>query len=111
MRRHISLVLASAALVVAALTGCSSTSSSGPSKTKLAPGQFEWHPERSPSGPVLVVVSIDDQMAYVYRNGVEIARSTVSTGRPGKETPTGVFTVLQRKVEHESSIYTGAQMP
>jgi len=60
---------------------------------------------------VLVVVSIDDQMAYVYRNGVQIARSTVSTGKQGKETPTGVFTILQRKVEHESSIYKGAQMP
>jgi hypothetical protein len=79
--------------------------------TKLAPGEFEWNPQRSSSGPVLVVVSIDDQMAFVYRNGVEIAKSTVSTGRPGKETPTGVFTVLQRKVEHESSIYKGAQMP
>lgn len=88
------------------LFGCASTKTG-----KLAPGRFEWHPERSPSGPVLLVVSIDDQMAYVYRNGVEIARSTVSTGRPGKETPTGVFTVLQRKVEHESSIYRGAQMP
>ena len=60
---------------------------------------------------MLVVVSIDDQMAYVYRNGVQIARSTVSTGKPGKETPTGVFTILQRKVSHESSIYKGAQMP
>ena len=58
-----------------------------------------------------MVVSIDGQMAYLYRNGVEIARSTVSTGRPGKETPTGVFTILQRKIEHESSIYVGAQMP
>jgi hypothetical protein len=58
-----------------------------------------------------VVVSIDDQMAYLYRNGVQIARSTVSTGRPGKETPTGVFTILQRKVDHESNIYKGAQMP
>jgi len=84
-----------------------STSSHG----KLSPGQYEWAPERAPSGPVLVVVSIDDQMAYVYRNGVQIARSTVSTGRAGKTTPTGVFTILQRKVEHESSIYKGAQMP
>jgi len=58
-----------------------------------------------------MVVSIVGQMAYLYRNGVEIARSTVSTGRSGKETPTGEFTILQRKVEHESSIYVGAQMP
>jgi hypothetical protein len=48
---------------------------------------------------------------YVYRNGVRIGRSTVSTGKPGKRTPTGVFTVLQKKVQHESNIYKGAKMP
>ena len=89
----------------------SSCSAGSLSESKLTAGQYEWSPQRSPSGPILVVVSIDDQMAYVYRNGVQIARSTVSTGRAGKRTPTGVFTILQRKVKHESSIYKGAQMP
>ncbi len=78
---------------------------------KLNPGEFEWHPERSTSGPLLIVVSIDDQIAYVYRNAVQIARSTVSTGAPGHDTPTGVFTILQKNKAHESSIYKGAQMP
>ena len=101
-----------AALLLATLfTSCATTGTKEPHEAKLAPGQFEWHPERSPGGPLLVVVSIDDQMAYVYRNGIQIARSTVSTGKPGKETPTGVFTILQRKVDHESSIYKGAKMP
>ena len=99
-------------LACAAITILSSASlaQTGGQK-KLEPGQFEWHPERSPTGPLLVVCSIDDQMLYAYRNGVQIARSTVSTGRKGKETPTGVFTILQRKIDHESSIYKGAKMP
>ena len=70
-----------------------------------------WHPEVSPAGPVVVLVSLPDQILYVYRNGIRIGRSTVSSGKPGKQTPTGVFTVLQKKVRHESSIYKGAQMP
>ncbi len=78
---------------------------------KLKPGEFEWYPERSKSGPLLIVVSIDDQMAYVYRNAVQIARSTVSTGAPGHDTPTGVFTILQKNKDHESNIYKGAKMP
>lgn len=82
-----------------------------PSRTPLQPGQFEWTPEKAPKGPLLIVVSIDDQMAYVYRNGTEIGRSTVSTGRPGKETPTGVFSILQKNKDHESNIYKGAKMP
>lgn len=100
------VLLVGLAAAVACFSSCATTT-----QTKLAPGQFEWHPERSTSGPVLMVVSIDDQMAYVYRNGVQIGRSTVSTGRAGKETPTGVFTILQRKKKHESNIYKGAKMP
>jgi len=78
---------------------------------ELKAGDYVWHPEVSPAGPVIVFVSLPDQLLYVYRNGVRIGRSTVSTGKPGKSTPTGVFTVLQKKVDHESSIYKGAKMP
>jgi L,D-transpeptidase-like protein len=77
----------------------------------LKPGDYVWHPEVSPAGPVVVLVSLPDQIMYVYRNGVRIGRSTVSSGKQGKRTPTGVFTVLQKKVDHESSIYKGAKMP
>jgi hypothetical protein len=77
----------------------------------LKPGDYAWHPELSPTGPTVLLVSLPDQILYVYRNGVRIGRSTVSTGKPGKHTPTGVFTVLQKKVRHTSSIYKGAQMP
>jgi hypothetical protein len=77
----------------------------------LKPGDYVWHPELAPAGPVVVLVSLPDQLLYVYRNGVRIGRSTASTGKSGKSTPTGVFTILQKKVRHESSIYKGAQMP
>src|SRR6516162_111039 len=82
-----------------------------PLTPKLKPGDYVWHPEVAPAGPVVILVSLPDQLLYVYRNGVRIGRSTVSTGKPGKRTPTGVFTVLQKKVRHESSIYKVAQMP
>jgi len=77
----------------------------------LKPGQFTWHPERAPQGSVMVVVSLSDQRARVYRNGVLIGRTTVSTGRPDHETPTGVFTILQKQVQHASTLYNSAPMP
>ena len=77
----------------------------------LKPGEFTWHPERSPNGPVAIVVSLDDQRVHVYRNGVRIAVSTCSTGRAGHTTPTGVFTVLQKDRNHHSSTYNNAPMP
>jgi hypothetical protein len=63
------------------------------------------------SGPIVMVVSLTQQKAYVYRNGILIGASTVSTGRPGHLTPTGVFTILQKQKEHRSTIYDGAPMP
>jgi hypothetical protein len=78
---------------------------------KLKPGQFAWNPDRAPEGPLVVVVSIPDQMVTVYRNGVRIAVSTCSTGRPGHATPTGTFVILQKDVNHHSSLYDDAPMP
>lgn len=78
---------------------------------KLKPGQYLWAPKIAPSGPVLVIVSLVRQLAFVYRNGVLIGVSTVSTGTKGHETPTGVFTVLQKKVTHHSNLYDSAPMP
>lgn len=79
--------------------------------TALRPGEFQWFPERSPSGPVVVVISLDDQLAHVYRNGVRIGVSTVSTGKTGYETPTGVFRILEKKRQHTSNLYDDAPMP
>jgi hypothetical protein len=74
-------------------------------------GEYVWHPEISPAGPVVIIVSLPGQRMYVYRNGVRIGVSTVSTGTKRHATPTGIFTILQKKVTHESNIYKGAQMP
>ncbi|MEZ5720483.1 MAG: L,D-transpeptidase family protein [Paracoccaceae bacterium] len=77
----------------------------------MQPGEFTWHPDRQPDGPVAVIVSLDEQLAHIYRNGVRIAVSTCSTGKPGHETPTGVFVVLQKDRDHRSSTYNNAPMP
>ena len=77
----------------------------------LKPGQFEWHPDRSPSGPLAIIVSLTKQRVYVYRNGIQIGVSTCSTGKKDHETPTGVFTILEKEKEHYSSTYDDAAMP
>src|SRR5205823_4398908 len=82
-----------------------------PDTITLKPGEYVWEPERAPEGPLLIIASITEQVAYVYRNGIRIARSSVSTGRLGHPTPTGVFTILEKEVHHTSSIYKGAEMP
>ena len=77
----------------------------------LKPGQFLWMPELAPEGPVVMVVSLPEQRLSVYRNGVRIGVSTVSTGKRGFETGTGVFPILERQREHFSNLYDNAPMP
>ena len=82
-----------------------------PMPKQFKPGDYVWYPEISPTGPVVIIVSIPDQQLFVFRNGVRIGRTTVSTGATGHGTPTGVFTILEKNVTHESSLYKGAEMP
>ncbi len=82
-----------------------------PLAREFKPGDYVWKPEASPAGPVVIIVSIPEQTMFVYRNGVRIGRTTVSTGKKGHATPTGVFTILQKKKDHESTIYKGSKMP
>jgi hypothetical protein len=77
----------------------------------LAPGEFRWTPEAAPTGPVVVVVSLPEQRAHVYRNGTRIGVSTISSGKPGHETPTGVYEILQKRRDHRSNLYDNAPMP
>ncbi|MEO6155159.1 MAG: L,D-transpeptidase family protein [Thermomonas sp.] len=77
----------------------------------LQPGDYSWNPERAADGQVVVVVSIPQQRAHVYRNGVRIGVSTVSTGQAGHPTPTGTFEILQKKVLNHSNLYNNAPMP
>jgi L,D-transpeptidase catalytic domain len=113
LKRQLALlvILILATSVTARAAGHTKGRAVQPFTSEFKPGDYVWHPEISPAGPVVVIVSLPEQRMYVYRNGVRIGRSTVSTGKKGHTTPTGMFTILQKKVSHESSIYKGAQMP
>src|SRR6476469_3045210 len=77
----------------------------------LKPGEYWWHPEISPKGPLMILVSIPEQQMHVYRNGIMIGRSTVSTGSKGHETPGGVFSILEKQSTYRSKKYQNAPMP
>jgi hypothetical protein len=113
MKRQLALlvVLILATSLTARAAGHTKGRAVQPFTPELKPGDYVWHPEISPAGPVVAIVSLPEQKMYVYRNGVRIGLSTVSTGTKGHTTPTGMFTILQKKVSHESNIYKGARMP
>lgn len=79
--------------------------------SRLKTGEYVWAPDLAPDGPLLLIVNLASQRLIVFRNGVPIGVSTISSGKTGHETPTGVFTILQKEKEHYSKTYDNAAMP
>jgi lipoprotein-anchoring transpeptidase ErfK/SrfK len=72
----------------------------------------EMVPFRRGGGPLLAVVALDAQRVTVYdHNGRMLKQSPVSTGTTGYETPVGIFSVVQKKADHNSNLYEDGNMP
>jgi lipoprotein-anchoring transpeptidase ErfK/SrfK len=78
----------------------------------LPPGEFAWDAEAAAAqtGEAIVVVNLRARVLSVYKNGVEIGRSSILYGAPDKPTPTGTFPILEKRRDHTSNIYN-APMP
>jgi ribosomal protein L14 len=66
---------------------------------------------RPAADPIMAIVSIKSQQVTFYDADGWILRAPVSTGTTGRETPAGVFAVLEKNKEHYSSLYDDASMP
>jgi len=77
----------------------------------LKPGQYLWRDVPESAGPDRVVISLSDQLAYLYRGDTLMAVATISTGRDDKPSPTGIFSVLDKRPFYRSKKYDNAPMP
>src|SRR6266496_2735949 len=66
---------------------------------------------RDAGEPIMAIVSIKTQKVTFYDADGWILRAPVSTGITGRETPAGVFAVLEKDKDHHSSLYDDAWMP
>jgi lipoprotein-anchoring transpeptidase ErfK/SrfK len=76
----------------------------------LRPGQYVWR-DIPAAGPQRIVISLSDQLAYVYRGDALVAVAAISTGIEGRDTPTGIFSVLDKRPFYRSKKYDNAPMP
>jgi lipoprotein-anchoring transpeptidase ErfK/SrfK len=60
---------------------------------------------RKPSGKVAILIDLSDQHAYLYTGGEVVLTAPVSTGREGYDTPAGRYRVIEKDINHRSSIY------
>lgn len=77
---------------------------------RLKPGQYLWR-KAAGDGPPRLVVSLGDQLAFLYKGSTLVAVSTISSGTPRNPTPTGIFPILEKKRFHRSVKYENAPMP
>jgi len=66
---------------------------------------------REAGEPIMAIVSIKSQQVTFYDSEGWILRAPVSTGTTGRETPAGVFALLEKDKDHRSTMYDDAEMP
>ena len=104
-RKRTSTGLAAAFLVAVTMIGTQARADDHHSKTVEPAGS------RAPGEPILAIVSLRSQRITVYGANGLILRSPVSSGQRGRETPAGIFSIIQKDADHYSNIYDDAYMP
>jgi hypothetical protein len=66
---------------------------------------------REAGEPIMAIVSIKSQQVTFYDADGWIMRAPVSTGTTGRETPAGVFAIIEKQKDHHSTLYDDAWMP
>jgi lipoprotein-anchoring transpeptidase ErfK/SrfK len=67
--------------------------------------------QREAGEPIMAIVSIKSQQVTFYDADGWILRAPVSTGTTGRETPAGVFAIIEKQKDHHSTLYDDAWMP
>jgi hypothetical protein len=80
-------------------------------KRQPANGRYIWREDATRLKVDRVVISLSRQLAFAYAGDDLIAVSTISSGKEGKETPTGIFLVLDKQQTYFSRKYENAPMP
>ena len=65
----------------------------------------------APGSPLIAVVSIGRQRITFYDRNGAVAQAPISSGQSGHDTPQGVFSIIEKKEEHNSNLYNDASMP
>jgi lipoprotein-anchoring transpeptidase ErfK/SrfK len=77
----------------------------------MRPGEFKWVADIPPTGETKVVIDTLTQLFYVYRDDRLVGVATISTGKKGRQTPLGFWSVMMKKKLGYSRKYDNAPMP
>src|SRR6478609_8080832 len=103
--RRPAIVTLAAMALLAALTAGTAAKPARPAQP------VEATAPREAGEPIMAIVSIKTQKVTFYDADGWILRAPVSTGTKGRETPAGVFAIIEKDKDHHSSLYDDAWMP
>jgi L,D-transpeptidase-like protein len=103
---HLAMAALMAALAALVATGDHAGARGGRSDRAV-----EVIEQRTAGEPVMAIVSLSSQRITVYDAKGWILRAPVSSGQKGRETPAGIYSVIQKEAEHYSNLYDDAYMP
>src|SRR6516164_9741374 len=96
----------------AALTALTAAAPAAAAPRQASPEQAaEAAAPREAGEPIMAIVSIKSQKVTIYDADGWVLRAPVSSGTKGRETPAGVFSVIEKQKDHHSSLYDDAWMP
>src|ERR1700683_3673622 len=104
---------ASAAIVALSAMAALTALAAPPAAARQAPAAHptQMTAPRPAADPIMAIVSIQSQQVTFYDADGWILRAPVSTGTTGRETPPGIFAVLEKDKDHHSTLYDDASMP
>jgi hypothetical protein len=100
-----------AIVTLAAMTALTALTADAAARQARPAPPTEARAPRDAGEPIMAIVSIKSQQVTFYDAGGWILRAPVSTGTTGRETPAGVFAVIEKNKDHHSSLYDDAWMP
>jgi hypothetical protein len=109
-RRSVHLAL-SAHLALAALVALTANGNHADARERRGERTVEAVEQRTAGDPILAIVSLQSQRITIYDANGWILRAPVSSGQRGRETPAGIFSVIQKDADHHSNLYDDAFMP
>src|SRR5580692_230584 len=98
-------------LAVAVLAALGAAGSHAGATERRGDRAVELVESRAAGEPMLAIVSLQSQRITVYDANGWILRAPVSSGQRGRETPAGIFSVIQKDADHHSNLYDDAFMP
>jgi hypothetical protein len=99
------IVTLAAMAILTALTADAAAREPRPAQPKEATAP------REAGEPIMAIVSLKTQQVTFYDAEGWILRAPVSTGIKDRETPAGVFAVIEKDKDHHSTMYDDAWMP